>query len=96
MALFTRLCALFSPSGVAALNSAELEERRNEARRMLWEWEEEVVVLEGTAEEKAELEERKGAGAVESRRAFLEKAGVRDSKTLRKKWGKHYQVKMVE
>ncbi|GJN88479.1 hypothetical protein Rhopal_001445-T1 [Rhodotorula paludigena] len=64
-------------AAAAAPQHAELVERT------VWTMHEDQIVLEGTSEARARIDERKGAGAVDARRAFLARAGVRKVADLR-------------
>ncbi|GAA5996348.1 uncharacterized protein JCM10292_007550 [Rhodotorula paludigena] len=64
-------------AAAAAPQHAELVERT------VWTMHEDQIVLEGTDEARARIDERKGAGAVDARRAFLARAGVRKVADLR-------------
>ncbi|GAA5929314.1 hypothetical protein JCM3775_002307 [Rhodotorula graminis] len=83
--------ALFSSPPAAATaagqrleeGTAEWERARRRVDKYVWSAREDEVVLEGTDEARARVDERKGAGSVERRREFLRRAKMTKIADLR-------------
>ncbi|GAA6026933.1 hypothetical protein JCM8097_005975 [Rhodosporidiobolus ruineniae] len=66
------------------LEGAELARAQRRAEKHLWSFNDDVRVLEGTEEARTAVEEKKGAGACEKRRAILHRARMREVKDLKR------------
>ncbi|GAA5828474.1 hypothetical protein JCM3770_003261, partial [Rhodotorula araucariae] len=74
MTILRSAAAFYSDSARPAEGTAEFARLRARVARHVWSLREDTIVLEGTDEARARVEERKGPGAVERRRNFLRRA----------------------
>lgn len=86
MSILSDVAAFFSPAAAGRRpkeGTAEWDRARRRVDKYVWSAREDEVVLEGTDEARARVDERKGAGSVERRREFLRRAKMTKIADLR-------------
>ncbi|GAA5901466.1 hypothetical protein JCM8208_001810 [Rhodotorula glutinis] len=83
LSILRDVALFFSSTRRPEEGTAEWERARRRVDKYVWSAREDEVVLEGTGEARARVDERKGAGSVERRREFLRRAKMTKIADLR-------------